>query len=112
MTAQETNAAGKVGELISSDDVERVLPIATSKEKLMRFAWETKPSAKFLMTANQFMEPNSLFIERLDEEGITVTVRWGLMTQTPEKICEMLNRWLAQVKEGKFRRSGGSGRHL
>ena len=89
-----------------------MLPIATSKEKRLRFEWETLPSEKFLMTHNQYMEPNSMFVEALDDHGITVTIRWGLMNQPPEKIREILNRWLEQVEEGKFKKSGNGGKHL
>ena len=104
--------SGKVGEFIESVDVENVLPIATSKEKRMRFAWETLPSKEFLMNWNQAMEPNSMFIEELDEQGITVTVRWALMNETPEQIRDRLNRWLEKVETGTFRPSGISGKHL
>ncbi len=112
MVPEQTDMTGKVGRLVNSEDVEVVLPIATSKEKRLRFEWETLPSEKFLMTWNQSMEPNSLFVEKLDGHGITVTVRWGLMNQPPEKIREMLNRWLEQVEGGKFKRSGVGGKHL
>ena len=103
---------GTVGKCIEVTDVERVLPIATSKEKRMRFEWERMPSAEFLMTWNQFMEPNSLFVEELDEKGIAVTVRWGLMAQPPEKIGALINNWLEQTEDGQFRRSGIGGRRL
>ena len=102
----------KVGALVESTDVEMVLPVATSQEKRMRFAWETLPSKDFLMTWNQAMEPNSMFIEELDEQGITVTVRWALMKETPEQIRDRLNRWLEKVETGSYRRSGVEGRHL
>lgn len=104
--------AGKVGKCIEATDVERVLPIATSHEKRLRFTWETRPSQEFLMNWNQHMEPNSLFVEDLDERGITVTVRWALMKEQPEQIAERLNRWLEMVEQGKFRSSGIDGRHL
>ena len=78
----------------------------------MRFAWETLPSKEFLMNWNQYMEPNSMFVEDVDETGITVTVRWALMNEPPEKIRERLNRWLEKVETGSFRRSGIGGRHL
>ena len=104
--------AGKVGQLVESEEVERVLPIATAQEKRMRFGWEAKPSEEFLMKWNQKMEPNSVFVEDVDETGITVTVRWALMKESPEKIRELLNRWLDQVETGTFRRSGAGGKHL
>ena len=104
--------SGKVGQLVESTDVEMVLPVATSQEKRMRFGWEELPSKDFLMTWNQAMEPNSMFVEELDEQGITVTVRWALMKESPEQIAARLNRWLEQVEDGKYRRSGISGRHL
>ena len=90
--------SGKVGQLIESTDVEMVLPVATSQEKRMRFGWEKLPSKDFLMTWNQAMEPNSMFVEELDEQGITVTVRWALMKETPEQIRDRLNRWLENVE--------------
>lgn len=104
--------SGRVGNCVEVTDVERVLPIDTSKEKLMRFEWEQMPSAEFLMTWNQYMEPNSLFVEELDEKGITVTVRWGLMEQPPEKIRDLINNWLEKTETGHFRRSGIDGKHL
>jgi hypothetical protein len=104
--------SGRVGQLIESVDVERVLPIATAQEKRLRFAWETLPSKEFLMTRNQHMEPNSIFVEDISDEGITVTVRWALMKETPEQIAARLNRWLEQVEDGKFRPSGIDGKHL
>lgn len=104
--------AGKVGQLMESTDVERVLPVATSNEKRLRFAWETRSSQAFLMNWNQHMEPNSMFIEGVDEQGITVTVRWALMNEKPEQIAARLNRWLEMVEQGKFRPSGIRGRHL
>lgn len=112
MVSRQAEMTAKVGKFANSEDVEVVLPIATTKEKRLRFEWETPPSEKFLMTWNQHMEPNSIFVEEIDDHGITVTVRWGLMDQAPEKIRDILNRWLAQVEEGKFRRSGDGGRHL
>ena len=102
----------KVGKLIESTDVELVLPIATSQEKRLRFGWEELPSKEFLMTWNQAMEPNSMFIEELDEQGITVTVRWALMKETPEQIAERIDRWLAKVEGDAYRHSGISGKHL
>lgn len=102
----------KVGQLIESTDVEMVLPVATSQEKRMRFGWEELPAKDFLMTWNQAMEPNSMFIEELDEQGISVTVRWALMKETPEQIRDRLNRWLEKVETGSYRRSGVEGRHL
>jgi hypothetical protein len=104
--------SGKVGEFLGSDDVERVLPVATSQEKRLRFAWEQLPSKDFLMTWNQAMEPNSMFVEELDENGITVTVRWALMKEKPEQIRDRLNRWLEKVEDDAYRHSGVSGRHL
>ena len=103
---------GKVGKCVETVDVERVLPVQTSQEKRLRFEWEQKPSENFLMSWNQYMEPNSIFVEDISDDGITVTVRWALMKEAPEQIAARLNRWLAQVEEGKFRRSGISGRHL
>jgi hypothetical protein len=102
----------KVGGLMESTDVEMVLPVATSQEKQLRFAWTEMPSQDFLMTWNQAMEPNSMFIEELDDAGITVTVRWALMKETPEQIATRLNRWLAKVEGDTYRHSGVSGRHL
>jgi len=104
--------AGKVGKCIETVEVERVLPIATSNEKRLRFAWELRPSQEFLMNWNQHMEPNSLFVEDIDDQGITITVRWALMKETAEQIAARLNRWLAMVEQGGFRRSGVEGRHL
>jgi hypothetical protein len=104
--------SGMVGEFIETVDVENVLPIATSKEKRMRFAWETLPSKEFMMNWNYAMEPNSMFIEELDEQGITVTVRWAVMNESPEKIRDRLNRWLEKVETDTFRHSGIGGRHL
>jgi len=103
---------GKVGKCLDVVDVERVLPVGTSQEKRLRFAWEQAPSEPFLMSWNQYMEPNSIFVEDISDEGIVVTVRWALMKETPEQIAARLNRWLEQVEEGKYRRSGISGRHL
>lgn len=103
---------GKVGKCVEVVDVERVLPIGTSQEKRLRFDWEQKPSEQFLMSWNQYMEPNSLFVEDISDEGVTVTVRWALMKETPEQIAARLNRWLEQVEDGKYRHSGISGRHL
>jgi hypothetical protein len=102
----------KVGKLIESTDIELVLPIATSQEKRLRFGWEELPSKEFLMTWNQAMEPNSMFVEELDENAITVTVRWALMKETPEQIAERINRWLAKVEGDAYRHSGISGKHL
>jgi hypothetical protein len=103
---------GKVGKCMETVDVERVLPVSSAQEKRLRFEWEQKPSENFLMTWNQHMEPNSIFVEDINDEGITVTVRWALMQETPEQIAARLNHWLEQVEEGKFRPSGISGRHL
>jgi len=103
---------GKVGKCLEVVDVERVLPIDTAQEKRLRFAWEQKPSEHFLMMWNQYMEPNSIFLEDVSNEDITVTVRWALMKETPEQIAARLNRWLEQIEEGKYRQSGISGRHL
>jgi hypothetical protein len=49
---EQVKMGGKLGKFIESVDVEKVLPIATTQEKRMRFAWETPPSANFLMTWN------------------------------------------------------------
>jgi hypothetical protein len=106
------NMAGKVGKCIESVDVEKVLPIATAQEKRLRFEWETLASREFLMNWNQRMEPNSMFIEALDETGITVTVRWALMKESPEQIRDRLNRWLEKVEQGTYRPSGIGGKHL
>jgi hypothetical protein len=103
---------GKVGKCVETVDVERVLPIDTAQEKRLRFEWEQLPSDHFLMSWNQYMEPNSIFLEDVSEEGITVTVRWALMKETPEQIAARLNHWLEQVQEGDYRHSGISGRHL
>ena len=104
--------AGKLGRFVESVDVEKVLPIATAQEKRMRFDWATPPSDNFLMTWNQFMEPNSMFIEDVNEQGMTVTVRWALMQKSPDEIMRRLNDWLEQVEDGKYRHSGVPGRHL
>ncbi len=103
---------GRVGKCLEVVDVERVLPIDTAQEKRLRFAWEQMPSEHYLMTWNQYMEPNSMFVEDVSEEGMTVTVRWALMKETPEQIAARINRWLEQVEEGNYRHSGTSGRHL
>lgn len=103
---------GRVGKCVEVTDVERVLPVATTKEKRLRFEWERMPSPEFRMTWNQFMEPNSMFVEEVDEKGITVTVRWGLMEQPPEKIGELINRWLEKTEARQFRRSGIGGKRL
>ncbi|MGD0650751.1 MAG: hypothetical protein ABSA97_06380 [Verrucomicrobiia bacterium] len=50
-------------------DMEKVLPIATTKERQMRFVWETLPSTEFLMNWNQCLKPNSMFIEEIEEQG-------------------------------------------
>jgi hypothetical protein len=112
MNLQLTDMAGRVGQCLEVVDVERVLPVGSAREKRLRFQWQRRPSEKFLMTWNQFMEPNSMFVQDVDDVGITVVVRWALMEEPPEKIAERLNRWLEQVEEGKFRRSGIGGRHL
>ena len=104
--------AGKVGKCVEAVDVECVLPIATSQERRLRFVWEATPSREFLMTWNQHMEPNSVFVEDMDDQGLTVTVRWALMKETPEQIAARLNGWLQMVEDGRFRRSGLEGRHL
>jgi hypothetical protein len=101
-----------VGQHLESVDVEKVLPVATATEKRLRFAWAEPPSREFLMNWNHRMEPNSMFIEELDEHGLTVTVRWALMQETPEQIRERLNQWLAKVAGGTYRRSGRSGQRL
>ncbi len=103
---------GKVGQHIETVDVEKVLPIATAKEKRMRFAWEAMPSKEFLMNWNQHMEPNSMFIEDINEQGMVVTLRWGLMTATPDQVRERLNNWMAKVQESTYRHSGWRGKHL
>lgn len=72
---------GKLGKFVESVDIERVLPVGTAMEKRMRFEWETRPSDKYLMSWNQLMEPNSIFVENVDEKGMTVTVRWALMKE-------------------------------
>lgn len=110
--AKASDMDGKVGKCVETVDVERVLPVETSQEKRLRFEWEQKPSEHFLVSWNQYMEPNSVFVEDISDESITVTVRWALMKEAPEQIAARLNRWLAQVEEGKYRRSGISGRHL
>ena len=102
----------KVGQHLETVDVETVLPIATSQEKRMRFAWAELPSKEFLITWNQAMEPNSMFVEELDENGITVTVRWALMKETPEQIAARIDQWLAKVESEGYRHSGISGKHL
>ena len=112
MISPTANMNAKVGQHIETVEVEKVLKIATTKEKQMRFAWETVPSADFLMNWNQRMEPNSMFIEDLDEQGIVVTLRWALMTATPDQVRERLNNWLAKVEGSSYRSSGEHGRHL
>jgi hypothetical protein len=104
--------SGKVGEFLGSEDVEMVLPVATTQEKRLRFRWEAMPAPEFLMNWNQAMEPNSMFIEELDDAGITVTVRWALMKESPDQIRDRLNRWLAKVEGDAYRHSGISGKHL
>jgi hypothetical protein len=89
-----------------------VLPVATSTEKRLRFGWESMPGVEFLMNWNHAMEPNSMFIEELDDAGITVTVRWGVMKESPEQIRERLNKWIAKVEGVSYRASGISGKHL
>jgi hypothetical protein len=103
---------GKVGKCVETVDVEKVLPIDTAQEKRLRFEWEQPPTEHFLMSWNQYMEPNSIFVEDISDEGITVTVRWALMKETPEQIAARLNHWLELVQDGKYRHSGISGRHL
>lgn len=114
MKLEVINMDGKVGKCVETVDVERVLPmpIGTAQEKRLRFEWEVKPSERFFMSWNQYMEPNSVFVEDVSNEEITVTVRWALMKEAPEQIAVRLNRWLEQVEEGNYRPSGGSGRHL
>ena len=112
MISENVSMAGRVGQLIESVDVERVLPVATSNEKRLRFAWEAQPSREFMMNWNQHMEPNSMFIEDVDEQGITATVRWALMNEKPEQVAARLNSWLEMVEQGKFRPSGQRGKHL
>ncbi|MCG3149294.1 MAG: hypothetical protein PCFJNLEI_02754 [Verrucomicrobiae bacterium] len=102
----------KVGQHIETVDVEKVLPVATTKEKRMRFTWETPPSTDFLMNWNHRMEPNSMFVEDISDTGIVVTLRWGLLNATPEKVRDYLNNWLAKVEGGSYRRSGVRGAHL
>ena len=102
----------KVGQHLETVDVETVLPVATSQEKRLRFAWAELPSKEFLITWNQAMEPNSMFVEELDENGITVTVRWALMKETPEQIAARIDKWLAKVESDGYRHSGISGKHL
>jgi hypothetical protein len=53
-----------------------------------------------------------MFVEELNETGLTVTVRWGLMTQPPEKIGEVINRWLEKCEAGTYKKSGGGGNRL
>ncbi|MEI6083241.1 MAG: hypothetical protein WCS70_02955 [Verrucomicrobiota bacterium] len=101
-----------IGQHLETVDVERVLPVATANEKRMRFAWATKPSAEFLMNWNHRMEPNSMFVDDISEDGIAVTLRWGLLNATPEKIQGYLNNWLARVEGNSYRHSGGHGAHL
>lgn len=83
MQADMVNMAAKVGKCIETVDVERVLPISKSNEKRLRFVWEALPSREFLMNWNQCMEPNSMFVEGVNEQGMTVTVRWALMNESP-----------------------------
>ena len=104
--------AGRVDKLLEETEVELVLPVATTKEKQLRFAWERRPSERFRMTWNQRMEPNSMFVNDVNDTGITVTVRWALMSEPVEKIAERLNRWLEQVEEGTYRCSGTGGNRL
>ncbi len=112
MTVEAEKRIGKVGQCVEVVDVERVLPVATSKEKRLRFEWEQLPSEDFLMNWNFRMEPNQMFVEVLDEKGITVTVRWGLMDKPPEKIADVINRWLEQCETGTYKPSGGGGYRL
>ena len=112
MTVETDKRIGKVGACSEVVEVERVLPVATAREKRLRFPWEQLPSEEFLMNWNHRMEPNQVFVERLDETGLTVTVRWGLMNQTPEKIGALINRWLEQCETGGYKRSGRGGFRL
>ncbi len=89
-----------------------MLPVATAAEKRLRFAWAHPPSDWFLGNWNHCMEPNSLFVEDVSETGLTVTVRWALMRESPDQIRDRLNRWLEQVERGSYRPSGGGGRRI
>jgi hypothetical protein len=108
------NTTGKLGKCVSMEEREVVYPepLGTAKEKVVRFEWEQPPSPNFLMTYNQFMEPNSAFVEQADNEGMTFVLRWGLMSQPEDKVRDLLNNWLARCESGTYRRSGISGRHL
>lgn len=112
MIVQAVKRIGKVGKCVEAVDVERVLPVATTTEKRLRFEWEQLPSEAFQMNWNFHMEPNQMFVERLDETGLTVTVRWGLMGQPPEKIAELINGWLEKCETGTYKRSGDGGNRL
>jgi hypothetical protein len=108
----ETEMAGQVGKLVSAEDVEQVLPVGAWKEKRLRFEWVNKPSPAFLMNWNYYEAPNSMFVDDLDEAGISVTVRWGLMNQPPETIAELINNWLQQCETGAWKPSGPGGKRL
>ncbi|NIY13492.1 MAG: hypothetical protein GWM98_00665 [Nitrospinaceae bacterium] len=112
MSLETEQPIGCVGDCVEVIDVERVLPVSTANEKRLRFCWKQKPSAEFLMTWNRFMEPNSMFIEDLDETGLTVTVRWGLMKKSAEEIAVQINAWLEKCETGTWKKSGAWGRRM
>ena len=64
------------------------------------------------MMWNRFMAPNSMFIENLDETGLTVTVRWGLMKKSAAEIAERLNAWLEKCETRSWKPSGPWGRRM
>ncbi len=107
-----TDALPKVSQLLEQHEVERVLPVGISKEKQLRFAWDSPPPEKFRMTWNQHMEPNSMFVEDVTDHHLTVTVRWGLMNQSTDHLRDLINNWLAKCHTGSFKKSGNPGRHL
>lgn len=102
----------KVGRCVEATEVETVLPVQTWKEKRLRYEWVEPPSPHFLMNWNFYEGPNQMFIEDVDDLGITVTARWALMEKTPEQLAEYLNNWLAKCETGTWKPSGHGGRRL
>ena len=103
---------GKVGKALDVTDVEQVTPVGTWTEKRLRYEWAHRPSARFLMNWNAYEAPNQMFLEDLNETGLTLTVRWALMKETPDQLAARLNRWLDECENLTFRKSGGGGRRL
>ena len=63
----------------------------------MRFASGALLSKGFLVNWSHCMEPNTMFIEGIDGEGIAETVRWALMNGPLGRIRERLSRRLAII---------------